>query len=198
MTEWNAERVQELLHHPQRVLREEPWRSWVATKGGLKSIYAQLRGLPLPHDQRRVLEAILDQPGESVSRYANMLGVHVTTYYRHLRRLAEIVGDFLNAEAVVSATVRLRQLPAIPTSFVGRTGEVMAICALLSSGTRLLTLTGLGGTGKTRIGLHVAEKLLDQWVHGACFVPWRGNQRAELSAQQSGRRWDSRKIAGDA
>ncbi|MBA3470255.1 MAG: tetratricopeptide repeat protein [Herpetosiphonaceae bacterium] len=172
MIEWNVERVQELLQHPQRVLREDPWRAWVAASGGLSAMYAQLRALPLPHDQRRVLEALIDQPGESVASYANTLGVHVTTYYRHLRRLAETLRDFLNAEAarVTPAGPRLRQLPAVPTSFIGRTGEITAICALLAGGARLLTLTGLGGTGKTRISLHVAARLADQWSHGVVFV----------------------------
>jgi predicted ATPase len=172
MIEWNAERVQDLLQHPQRILREEPWRSWVATRGGLSGMYTQMRALPLQHDQRRVLEALIDQPGESVTSYANTLGVHVTTYYRHLRRLIEALRDFLNAEAARSTAVgpRLRNLPAVPTSFIGRTAELTAIEALLAGGTRLLTLTGLGGTGKTRISLHVAAKLTDQWRHGVVFV----------------------------
>jgi predicted ATPase len=57
------------------------------------------------------------------------------------------------------------------TPFVGREREVEEACALLRSGeTRLLTLTGPGGVGKTRLGIRVAEELADEFAEGVCFV----------------------------
>ncbi len=52
-------------------------------------------------------------------------------------------------------------LPAPLTSFVGRRGEVTKLVARLAE-TRLLTLTGIGGIGKSRLALEVARVVLDQ------------------------------------
>jgi predicted ATPase len=61
------------------------------------------------------------------------------------------------------------RLPAQLTSFVGREREVAEVRALLG-GTRLLTLTGAGGSGKTRLALRVAADLLDAHPDGVWFV----------------------------
>jgi predicted ATPase len=53
-------------------------------------------------------------------------------------------------------------LPPQPTSFVGRQGEVAAIIELLEDQhCRLLTLVGPGGIGKTRLGIEVAERIVN-------------------------------------
>ncbi|HEY1295251.1 MAG TPA: LuxR C-terminal-related transcriptional regulator [Chloroflexota bacterium] len=55
---------------------------------------------------------------------------------------------------------QLGNLPASLTSFVGRQTELRELCTLLSRGTeRLVTLTGAGGVGKTRLALEVAAEL---------------------------------------
>jgi predicted ATPase/class 3 adenylate cyclase/DNA-binding XRE family transcriptional regulator len=66
---------------------------------------------------------------------------------------------------------RRTNLPTQPTLLIGRDQEVAAVCALLRGPeVRLLTLTGPGGTGKTRLGLQVAAELLDAFVDGIYFV----------------------------
>jgi predicted ATPase/class 3 adenylate cyclase len=63
-------------------------------------------------------------------------------------------------------------LPLQATPLVGREREVEAVYGLLrSSETRLLTLLGPGGTGKTRVGLQVAAELADGFEDGVFFVP---------------------------
>ncbi len=61
--------------------------------------------------------------------------------------------------------MRRDNLPASVTSFIGRQRELEEVVALLQS-TRLLTLTGPGGTGKTRLSLEVGAKVLDDYPHG--------------------------------
>ena len=60
-------------------------------------------------------------------------------------------------------------LPQQLTSFIGREREIADVKALLER-TRLLTLLGMGGLGKTRLSLQVAEDVLDTYRDGAWFV----------------------------
>ena len=56
-------------------------------------------------------------------------------------------------------------LPLQMTSFIGREQELAEVTRLLGT-TRLLTLTGTGGTGKTRLALQVVSDLLDRYPQG--------------------------------
>jgi predicted ATPase/transcriptional regulator with XRE-family HTH domain len=69
------------------------------------------------------------------------------------------------------ATVR-STLPAQLTPLVGREQEVASVCALLRrADTRLLTLTGSGGVGKTRLALAAAAELAEAFIDGTAFIP---------------------------
>ncbi|HEV2108886.1 MAG TPA: tetratricopeptide repeat protein [Thermomicrobiales bacterium] len=71
---------------------------------------------------------------------------------------------------VVSA--RFNNLPAPPTPTVGREREREIIQGLLwRQDVRLVTLTGPGGIGKTRLALDVAISLVEDFAHGVVFVP---------------------------
>src|SRR6185437_11713241 len=62
--------------------------------------------------------------------------------------------------------------PAPMTPLVGRDDELAALCATVArAGVRLVTLTGPGGVGKTRLALAVAASLHVAFAHGGYFVP---------------------------
>ena len=70
-------------------------------------------------------------------------------------------------------------LPTQLTSFIGRDDQVREARELLAR-SRLLTLTGPGGTGKTRLSLQIAANVLDQFPDGVYFVPLSAIHEPEL------------------
>jgi predicted ATPase/DNA-binding SARP family transcriptional activator len=89
------------------------------------------------------------------------------------------------------ARARPGNLPVAATPFVGRARELAEVSALLQSpGTRLLTLTGAGGSGKTRLALRVAEDSLDQYRDGVMFVGFADVTDPDLIASTICRQFD--------
>jgi predicted ATPase/class 3 adenylate cyclase len=77
-------------------------------------------------------------------------------------------GDFPSLRTL---DARPNNLPLQPTPLLGRERETAAVQGLLRRlDLRLVTLTGPGGTGKTRLGLQVAANLLDDFPDGVFFV----------------------------
>ena len=75
--------------------------------------------------------------------------------------------------------VARHNLPAPATPFIARDRELESARRLLASA-RLLTLTGPGGTGKTRLALQVAEVVSDEFSDGVCFVALAPVSSADL------------------
>jgi predicted ATPase/class 3 adenylate cyclase len=67
-------------------------------------------------------------------------------------------------------TVSNTNLPRPASSFVGRVREVADVAALLRNGSRLLTLTGPGGSGKTRLAIEAATELVSEVKAGVYWV----------------------------
>jgi predicted ATPase len=79
--------------------------------------------------------------------------------------IAGIASDFPPIRSIGKGS-----LPSELTTFVGREDEVSKVSALLDDA-RLVTLTGPGGTGKTRLSIEVARSIQDAFTDGAWFVP---------------------------
>jgi predicted ATPase len=80
---------------------------------------------------------------------------------------------------VPAALSRSGTLPAATTSFVGRERQLQELVDLLAV-RRLVTLTGVGGSGKTRLALEVARRLQGSDRDGVCLVELAGLGNAEL------------------
>ncbi|MDM7917066.1 MAG: protein kinase, partial [Candidatus Eisenbacteria bacterium] len=76
-------------------------------------------------------------------------------------------------------TIRPDRLPLPPTRLIGRDDDVEQVFALLAS-SRLVTLTGPAGTGKTRLSLEVARRASASFEDGTCFVPLAGVEDPSL------------------
>ena len=99
------------------------------------------------------------------------LGLHELKGLEHPERLHDLVIDGLRSDfpPLRTRAARRNNLPPRRTSFVGRARAMADIERLLGE-TRLLTLTGPGGTGKTRLALEAASRLLDRFPDGVFFV----------------------------
>jgi len=81
------------------------------------------------------------------------------------RFMLQVKGD----DTVLTAARPVHNLPAPVTTFIGREREIDAVLQCLGT-TRLLTLVGAGGCGKTRLALVVAEAALGQFPDGVWLV----------------------------
>ena len=99
------------------------------------------------------------------------LGVHRLKDLERPERLWQLLIPDLRIEfpRIASLDAVPNNLPTRPTTFLGREREIMEVSGLLA-GNRLLTLTGPGGTGKTRLSLEVAGRSLAQFPDGVFFV----------------------------
>jgi len=109
----------------------------------------------------------------------NNLQVQVSTLRKHLgaRIVATIPGrgyrfalePDVEGGAAEPRPAPRHNLPAQLNRFIGRRGELDEVKALLER-SRLVTLTSIGGTGKTRLCLEVAQELVDRFQDGVWFV----------------------------
>jgi predicted ATPase/serine/threonine protein kinase len=91
---------------------------------------------------------------------------------RDLARDLAAVRDRLADSPARLSEPRPSNLPMQRTAFIGREREEAALRQLLSRAeVRLVTLTGPGGIGKTRLALQVAAEIAGEFPGGVCFVP---------------------------
>ena len=174
----------------QRALATEPWPSGVEVNvrmglhaGEASSSAAGLVGIDVNRAARIAAAAhggqvvvsdavrALVTPGLDATITLRGLGSHRLKDLREPQPLSQVVADGLRMEfpPLRSLDARPNNLPTQLTSFVGRERELAEAGALLQSN-RLVTLTGPGGTGKTRLSLQVAANAAERFPDGIFFV----------------------------
>jgi predicted ATPase len=100
------------------------------------------------------------------------LGTHLVKDFPDPITLHQLAADGLDRTFPPLLTIDARDhnLPSLLTSFVGRADELADLRTLLSGEARLVSLTGPGGVGKTRIAIEVTWSVLSRYRGGAWFV----------------------------
>jgi predicted ATPase/transcriptional regulator with XRE-family HTH domain len=133
-------------------------------------------------------EALAERTGLSARGISDLeRGIHQAPYQQTLAQLLDGLGLDEEQRAALTAAARrpartggrpagrdgagAHHLPEEATSFLGRAGELATVTSLLRRpDVRMVTLTGPGGSGKTRLAVRAAGRLLDDFADGVCLV----------------------------
>jgi predicted ATPase/class 3 adenylate cyclase len=111
------------------------------------------------------------------------MGEHRLKDLQQSERITQVVVEGLRDEfpALKTLDYRPNNLPLQPTPLIGRERELREAPVLAGdNAVRIVTLTGQGGMGKTRLAIHIAAELLDAFSDGVYFVPLAQVTDAEL------------------
>ena len=108
------------------------------------------------------------------------LGEHRLKDLLEPQRLWQLAGDGLAQDFPPLKTLTRTNLPVAANPLLGRDRELADLLALLGNGARLVTVTGPGGTGKTRVALQAAAELADRYGDGVFWVPLAGLRDPDL------------------
>jgi predicted ATPase/DNA-binding SARP family transcriptional activator len=162
----------ELVHELEGLVREHPYRErfWAQL---MLALYRAGRQADALDAYRRGREILAEELGLEPSE--------------NLKQLEQAI---LRQEVPeVKPPEERHNLPAPVTGFVGREAELAEIERLLSEG-RLVTLTGVGGVGKTRLALEAAARAIPNTPDGVFFVDFAGLGEAELVPRYAARSFD--------
>jgi predicted ATPase len=139
-----------------------------------KKTHAETMAAILRDEPERLGARMLQAPAPFIWIVERCLAKDPKQRYASTRDLARdlaAVRDRLADAPARESESRPNNLPVQRTAFIGREHEAAGLRQLLSRvDVHLVTLTGPGGIGKTRLALHVAGEIADQFPGGVCFV----------------------------
>ncbi|WP_395089136.1 AAA family ATPase [Armatimonas sp.] len=133
------------------------------------------RVLELSHGTQLVLTEtsarLIEEVEPAATAQLKDLGTHQLRSIEHPERLFQLIIPGLPTQfpPFSNASLPPHNLPRTLTSFIGREKEYASVEGLLSK-TRLLSILGPGGSGKTRLSLQVGDELLMRYPGGVWFV----------------------------
>ncbi len=169
--------VRMAIHHGEAEARDGDWF------GPTVNRVARLRGVA--HGRQVLLTSTAaDLVRDCLPEHCSLrdLGTHRLKDIETTEQIWQLCAPDLQAEfpPVRTRSAELTNLPAELSSFVGRTSELAQVIALTSE-SRLVTLTGPGGSGKTRLAMQAGAQLLGGVTDGVWLV-----ELAPVGAEQLG------------
>ena len=187
----------------QRALQVESWGETgpLRVRMGIHCARAEVRGedYAVSHDLNRLARimaaghggqillsaTVADLSGQHLPKDINLqdLGEHQLKGMVRPERIYQVIAPDLPAvfPPLASQAAPRHNLPAPPTPLVGRQQEMTDLLALLRrADVRLVTLTGPGGTGKTRLALEAAHQSVSHYPDGVFFISLAPLQNAQL------------------
>ncbi len=196
-TEWPVEsevRVRIALHTGEAEMRDGHYVG--------SALYRCARLLATGHGGQTILSApthdlVIDSLPDSVT--LQDLGVHRLKDLSRPERVYQLVHPLLQAEfpSLRSLDVKLTNLPVELTSFLGREAELSELKQLVDK-SRLVTISGAGGLGKTRIALHLAAELIDDHPDGVWLIELAALSDPSLVVQAVAKAVGVREVPGTA
>ena len=163
-----AGRHAELVGELQQLSIRHPWRERLHAQLML-ALFRSGRQADALEAHRHAREVLVEQ-----------LGIEPAAELHELQKAILAHDPAIDAPAAPPSLPGVRVLPAPPNRTVGRGHELAAIGERLQTGSvRLLTLTGPGGVGKTRLALEAARTVAADFADGAQFVSLAALQRPE-------------------
>ena len=168
----------ELIGELEQLTREHPWRERLHAQLML-ALYRSGRQADALEAYRHARDVLVEQLG--LEPGAELVELQEAVLAHDPGLDAPSTGSLDEGETGrVSPTRSGRVLPVPPNRTIGREHDLAALCERLrNASVRLLTLTGPGGVGKTRLALEAARAVEADFADGACFVPLAAVERPE-------------------
>src|SRR5919107_3899291 len=179
-----------------RIVTQEPTHE--GARVGLMRLYALSgrRREALGHYER-LREALFKEFGREPEAAATRLQQEIWTgtFPHSDSPSADLLPQEVEAPTSPVGAARRHNLPLARTSLIGRERECLEVKRLLAM-TRLLTLTGAGGSGKTRLALKVARNLVGAYPEGVWLVDLAPLSEADLVPQAVAQALGVRELPG--
>src|SRR5688500_6275857 len=114
-----------------------------------------------PHVTNAIERALAKNPSDRFASIAD---------WRKAIRTSGDSGSIAFTSATTQVPAICKPPPAPATPLLGREGVLLTACERVHSGARVLTVTGVGGTGKTRLAIELFRRLHSEYAGGAAFV----------------------------